>query len=61
MLLPPGDSGALASAMLRLVDNPELTRSFGERAKAFVRENFSLKATIGKLDQHLSEVLEFPL
>jgi glycosyltransferase involved in cell wall biosynthesis len=61
ILLPPGDSAALASGMLRLVDNPAMTSSLGERAKSFVRENFSLKATIGKLDQHLAEVLGLPL
>ena len=40
-LVPPGDSGALARAMLDLLGNPSLAQRLGEAARTVVRERFS--------------------
>lgn len=40
-LAPPGDSGALARAMLDLLGNPSLAQRLGEAARTVVRERFS--------------------
>jgi glycosyltransferase involved in cell wall biosynthesis len=40
-VVAPGDPGALARAILALLDDPESARSMGEKAKAEVRERFS--------------------
>lgn len=41
LLVPPGDSNALADAILRLIQNPKLRRRLGENAKAQLQENFT--------------------
>jgi glycosyltransferase involved in cell wall biosynthesis len=57
ILTPPGDSVALADAMLQFVNDRELAASFGSRAKRFVMKTFDLNRTIHSLDRHISEVL----
>ena len=36
LLVPPGDSAALARALRRVIESPELRRDFGRRARAQV-------------------------
>jgi glycosyltransferase involved in cell wall biosynthesis len=42
LLVPPGDAGALAAAMERMLGDPEATRRMGERAREFAGERFSV-------------------
>jgi glycosyltransferase involved in cell wall biosynthesis len=43
LLVPPGDSGALASAVTALLDDPDRRRAFGEAAERRVLEHFTLE------------------
>ncbi len=42
LTVPPEDSGALAAALNRLLDDPGLRRSFGEAARVRARQEFSV-------------------
>lgn len=50
ILFPPGDTQALAAAIIRLWDNPNLARRFAEAAQIRVRSHFSLDSNAS---QHL--------
>lgn len=41
LLVPPGDPEALASALLSILENPDLARRLGERARQDARERFA--------------------
>lgn len=41
LLVPPGDPEALASALLSVLENPDLARRLGERARQDARERFA--------------------
>ncbi len=43
LLVTPGDSRAIADAVVELLQHPEKSRQMGERAHQFVQENFSLE------------------
>ncbi|MFO7724655.1 MAG: glycosyltransferase family 4 protein [Oceanipulchritudo sp.] len=43
-LVPPQDRGALAEAIIRVMDNPEKAARMGAKGAAFVREAFSWEA-----------------
>ncbi|MDZ7292067.1 MAG: glycosyltransferase family 4 protein, partial [candidate division KSB1 bacterium] len=43
LLVPPRDFQSLATAMLRLFDNPALAEKLGKAAKATVREKYSIE------------------
>ena len=49
ILVPAEDASALARAIIRLIQSPELRRTFGEQGYQTVRNNFSLEANIGRL------------
>jgi glycosyltransferase involved in cell wall biosynthesis len=51
LLVPPGDTAALASALGRLLDNPAQAQALGAEARAFVREHFDIRATVSALEQ----------
>jgi glycosyltransferase involved in cell wall biosynthesis len=40
-LVPPGDAPAVATALLHVLDQPEMARGMGETARKSVRERFS--------------------
>ena len=44
-LVPPRDHAAFAGALTRLLDDPDLRRRLGERARTTARERFSLART----------------
>lgn len=51
MLVPAGDAAALASALARLLDNPEEAQALGAQARAFVREHFDIRTTVAELER----------
>lgn len=46
LLVPPGDARTLAKKLTYLLDHPEHGGQLGERARAFVREEFSLESMV---------------
>ena len=51
LIVPPGDAGALAAALRRLIDDPELRARLGAQARDRARAMFSLDAmTSGVMD-----------
>ena len=56
LLVPPGDSGGLADAIMRLIRNPDEAKKMGLRGKGMC-ERYGVDAMIGKLDMLYSELL----
>jgi glycosyltransferase involved in cell wall biosynthesis len=53
LLVPPGDPGALAAAVLRALDDADLRRRLGQAGRARVHERFSWRATaLGTVEQY---------
>jgi glycosyltransferase involved in cell wall biosynthesis len=46
LLVPPGDAGALAAAMGRLLGDPCLARAMGEAGRKLMQEEFSVDAMV---------------
>ena len=44
LLVPPGDAGALAAALRRVLDEPDLARKLGEAGRRRLHEQFSWEA-----------------
>ena len=49
LLVPPGDAGALADAIGRVIEDPAAARERVERGKAHMREHFGLPQVIDRL------------
>lgn len=49
LLIPPGDTEALAAAITRLMSDPPLRQRLGEAARATVAERFSLDTAVRRL------------
>ncbi|HSJ88053.1 MAG TPA: glycosyltransferase family 4 protein [Anaerolineales bacterium] len=56
-LVPPGDVPGLASALLKLLQDPELCRSFGEESFRLTKERYSWTAVGEKFRQSILNVL----
>ena len=56
VLVPPGDSNALAAALARLQAQPDQARKLAGKAKAAALQRFALPSMLGKLEQHIQEV-----
>ncbi len=51
LLVPPADTGRLASAMKRLLEHGNLRKEMGEKGRRMVQDEFSIKAMVtGNLD-----------
>ena len=48
LLVPAKDSHQLADAILMLLNNPELCKSFGEAGRIFAEENFSIEHVVSE-------------
>jgi glycosyltransferase involved in cell wall biosynthesis len=59
-LVPPGAPGALADAVIRLLEDPELRARLGETARAHVRAEFDVRATAHTVSRLYREILGAP-
>ena len=51
LLVPPNDPSSLASAIIRLLEDPALRRRMGRAGRLHVQNNFSLHRIISKLEE----------
>jgi len=51
LLVPPGDSSALAAALLQLIADPATAVRLGAAGQARVRADFTLDAMVAQVDQ----------
>jgi glycosyltransferase involved in cell wall biosynthesis len=58
LLVPPGDSGALASALLKVLRDPDLPRRLAAGGQEHVRKNFSFEHMIEQVDNLYTELLD---
>lgn len=56
-LCPPQDSFAVASALIRLLKNPEEARAMGERGREYVRERWDWRKMVEILEQDYEKLL----
>ena len=57
-LVEPGDIPGLANALLRLLENPALCRSFGEASFQLTRDRYSWEAVGDQFKQNILKVLD---
>jgi len=57
LLVPPRQSGALAEALRRLVENPALRRRLGEQARRTAAEKFSAERMVQATEALYAEIL----
>ncbi len=51
LLVPPGDAGALAGAMLRMHDDPKLAARLGDSGKLRMKEEFSIQHMVRRIEE----------
>jgi len=56
LLIPGLDVETFSAAVLRLVDDPALARSLGERARHFIENEYSLRTAIGRVEATYREL-----
>jgi glycosyltransferase involved in cell wall biosynthesis len=61
LLVPPGDSDALASALLALLRSPALATQIAANGNKYVQENFSFGRLVKQIEDLYSELLEWKL
>jgi glycosyltransferase involved in cell wall biosynthesis len=54
------EPAAIARAMTRLLQNPDLTRQIGQQAAAHVRQIWNVESSVDRLEAHLLEVVSSP-
>lgn len=57
LLVPPGDAAALANALTRLAQDPDLRHEMGAAGKQRVEAQFSLSSTVAALNNLYEELL----
>ena len=57
LLVEPGDVQGLSEALLKLLENPQLCRSFGEHGHKLTKERYSWSAVGEKFRQNILDVL----
>jgi glycosyltransferase involved in cell wall biosynthesis len=58
LLVPPGDHRALAAALRRLADDPQLANRLGQAAVRHVRERFSHERMVREVEELYERLLE---
>ena len=56
-LVPPGDAPAVATALLRVLHQPEMARCMGETARRDAQERFSAQRLVTDMEQLYLELL----
>ncbi len=57
LLVEPGEAGALAAGVTRLLDDPELAQALGARGRVMVLERYSLEAMLLATEEVYRQVL----
>jgi glycosyltransferase involved in cell wall biosynthesis len=57
LLAPVGDEGAIAAAILRLLDDAELRARMGESARTRIVDNYSTEKVAGRYEALFREAL----
>jgi glycosyltransferase involved in cell wall biosynthesis len=57
-LVEPGDAGALAEAVLRMLDSPDRMRRMGQRGQQIVGEKFDIRVAVRRLEEIYLSILE---
>jgi glycogen synthase len=57
LLIEPGDEHLLATAITRLLDNPDECQRFAQAARATVQERFMVGENARRVEQHLRRVI----
>jgi len=58
LLIPPRDAKALSSAMLEILQRPELAARFGKAGRERVMKHFSLESTVRRTEQLYWNLIE---
>ena len=58
LLVPTRDSEALADSIKKLINNPELRKSMGEKNPKFIKENFDLSIVVNAYDKIYQKLLD---
>jgi glycosyltransferase involved in cell wall biosynthesis len=58
ILVPPRDSSAIASAIKRLINNPEFAKSMGERAKERAIKYFNVNKMVKEIEKTIIKTME---
>jgi glycosyltransferase involved in cell wall biosynthesis len=58
LLVKPGDAGALAGALRRLLADPGLARTFGAAGRQVAIEEFSLAAMLTSTERHINQLTD---
>jgi glycosyltransferase involved in cell wall biosynthesis len=56
-LVEPGDARGLAESIMRLIENPNLAREFGEQSYQIIQERYSWEAVGRRFKEHIQHVL----
>jgi starch synthase len=60
LVVPPGDTGALARALAELAASPAQRREMGARARQRVEDAYRVEATVAQTERLYDELLARP-